>query len=131
MIERLTSFYGFGKMPFGKDLAPQALHRHHAHAQAVARITWCTSEHALGVFTGEAGAGKTVAVRAALAAVDPSAPHHLPGQPRRRCPRHLPRDRHGTRRHPRYLLDGPDLGAPGLRARHDYVPLSTMTRGGG
>ena len=30
---------------------------------------------------------------------------------------------------PRYLLDGPDLGAPGLLARHDYVPLSTMTRG--
>lgn len=72
MIERLTSFYGFSKMPFGKDLAPQALHRHHAHAQAVARITWCTSEHALGVFTSEVGAGKTVAVRAATAALDPS-----------------------------------------------------------
>jgi type II secretory pathway predicted ATPase ExeA len=72
MIERLTSFYGFTRMPFGKDLAPQALHRHHAHAHAVARITWCTAEHALGVFTGEVGAGKTVAVRAALAALDPT-----------------------------------------------------------
>lgn len=30
---------------------------------------------------------------------------------------------------PRYLLDGLDFGAPGLLARHDYVPLSTMTRG--
>jgi type II secretory pathway predicted ATPase ExeA len=72
VIERLSSFYGFTKMPFGKDLAPQALHRHDAHAQAVARITWCTSEHAMGVFTGEVGAGKTVAVRAALAALDPT-----------------------------------------------------------
>lgn len=76
MIDRLTTFYGFTKMPFGKDLAPGALHRHHAHAQAVARITWCTSEHALGVFTGEVGAGKTVAVRAALAALDPTR-HHV------------------------------------------------------
>ncbi|MER7817213.1 AAA family ATPase [Streptomyces sp. NPDC096153] len=72
MIERLTSYYGFTKMPFGKDLAPGALHRHHAHAQAVARITWTVHEHALGVFTGEVGAGKTVAVRAALAALDPT-----------------------------------------------------------
>ncbi|MGW3980186.1 ExeA family protein [Streptomyces mirabilis] len=72
MIERLSSFYGFAKMPFGKDLAPGALHRHHAHAQAVARITWCTAEHSLGVFTGEVGAGKTVAVRAALSALDPT-----------------------------------------------------------
>jgi type II secretory pathway predicted ATPase ExeA len=75
VIDRLTAFYGFTKMPFGKDLAPGALHRHHAHAQAVARITWCTSEHALGVFTGEVGAGKTVAVRAALAALDPTRYH--------------------------------------------------------
>ena len=29
-------------------------------------------EHALGVLTGEVGAGKTVAVRAALAALDPT-----------------------------------------------------------
>lgn len=42
----------------------------------------------------------------------------------------------GTPPHPprtRYLLDGPDLGAPGLLARHDFCPLSTvlasMTRG--
>jgi type II secretory pathway predicted ATPase ExeA len=71
-IADLPGFYGFTKMPFGKDLAPGALHRHDSHAQAVARITWCVSEHALGVVTGEVGAGKTVAVRAALAALDPT-----------------------------------------------------------
>jgi type II secretory pathway predicted ATPase ExeA len=53
-------------MPFGKALAPQMLHRHTSHAEAVARVSWCISERALGVVTGEVGAGKTVAIRAAL-----------------------------------------------------------------
>ena len=48
------------------------LHRHGAHAEAVARIGWCITERALGVITGEVGAGKTVAVRAALAELDPA-----------------------------------------------------------
>jgi type II secretory pathway predicted ATPase ExeA len=48
------------------------LHRHASHAEAVARISWCISERALGVVTGEVGAGKTVAIRAALAGLDPS-----------------------------------------------------------
>ena len=43
-----------------------------AHAEAVARIGWCITEQAIGVITGEVGAGKTVAVRAALAALDAS-----------------------------------------------------------
>ena len=46
-------------------------HRHQAHGEAVARIGWCLTERALGVITGD-GAGKTVAVRAALAALDAS-----------------------------------------------------------
>jgi type II secretory pathway predicted ATPase ExeA len=71
-IERLQDHYGFTRMPFGRDLAPQMLHRHAAHAEAAARIGWCISQRALGVVTGEVGAGKTVAVRAALAALDPS-----------------------------------------------------------
>ena len=51
---------------------PRQLHRHHGHDEAVARITWCMDQRALGVLTGEVGAGKTVAVRAASAALDPS-----------------------------------------------------------
>ena len=42
------------------------------HAEAVARIRWCITENALGVIIGEVGAGKTVALRAALAELDPS-----------------------------------------------------------
>jgi type II secretory pathway predicted ATPase ExeA len=59
-------------MPFGRSLAPSMLHRHGGHAEAVARIGWCVEQHSLGVITGEVGAGKTVAVRAATAALDGS-----------------------------------------------------------
>lgn len=72
MIERLQGHWGFTRMPFGRDLAPTMLHRHRTHGEAAARISWCITERALGVITGEVGVGKTVAVRAALAALDPS-----------------------------------------------------------
>lgn len=71
-IERLQAHYGFGRMPFGRGLAPGMLHHHGGHDEAVARITWCVNEAALGVITGEVGSGKTVAVRAATANLDSS-----------------------------------------------------------
>ena len=72
MIDKLQAHYGFTRMPFGRDLAPGMLHRHAAHNEAVARITWCITERAIGVITGEVGAGKTVAVRTVLAGLDAS-----------------------------------------------------------
>jgi type II secretory pathway predicted ATPase ExeA len=71
MLQKLQGHWGFTRLPFGRDLAPSMLHRHAAHNEAVARITWTVNERALGVITGEVGAGKTVAVRAALAGLDP------------------------------------------------------------
>jgi type II secretory pathway predicted ATPase ExeA len=71
-IQGLQARFGFTQMPFGRGLDPQMLHRHAAHAEATARIGWCIEQRALAVITGEVGAGKTVAVRAALAALDPS-----------------------------------------------------------
>jgi type II secretory pathway predicted ATPase ExeA len=71
-LDKLCSFYGFTRTPFRRDLAPSMLHRHGGHAEAVARIRWCIAETALGVITGEVGAGKTVALRAALADLDAS-----------------------------------------------------------
>src|SRR5258705_7773892 len=71
-IQRLQSHWGFTRMPFGRDLAPAMLHRHASHGEALARITWCVDQRAIGVITGEVGAGKTVAVRAATANLDPS-----------------------------------------------------------
>jgi type II secretory pathway predicted ATPase ExeA len=58
MIEKLQAHYGFTLMPFGRDLAPGMLHRHAAHNEAVARISWCIAERSIGVVTGEVGAGK-------------------------------------------------------------------------
>lgn len=72
MIDRVQAFYGFTRVPFGRDLAPSMLHRHFAHSEAVARITWCINNKALGVITGEVGAGKTVALRAAIADLAPA-----------------------------------------------------------
>ena len=72
MIDRLQGFFGFTRMPFGRDLAPGMLHRHAAHGEAVARIGWCVTERRIGVITGEVGAGKTVAIRAALSTLDGS-----------------------------------------------------------
>jgi type II secretory pathway predicted ATPase ExeA len=71
-LDRLQAHYGFTRMPYGRSLAPGMLHRHASHAEAVARIGWCITERALGVVTGEVGAGKTVAIRAALAGRDTS-----------------------------------------------------------
>jgi type II secretory pathway predicted ATPase ExeA len=72
MIANLQAHYGFSRMPFGRDLAPGMLHRHHAHNEAVARIGFCVSERIIGVVTGEVGAGKTVAVRTVMAGLDAS-----------------------------------------------------------
>lgn len=71
-LDKLCAFYGFTRTPFRRDLAPGMLHRHTGHAEAVARIRWCINETALAVITGEVGAGKTIAVRAALADLDAS-----------------------------------------------------------
>jgi type II secretory pathway predicted ATPase ExeA len=71
-IDRLRAHYGFTRMPFSKDLAPGMLHAHGSHAEAVARMSWCISEQAIGVISGECGAGKTVAARAAVAGLDAS-----------------------------------------------------------
>ena len=80
MIDKLQAHYGFTRMPFGRDLAPGMLHRHAARNEAAARITWCVAERAIGVITGEVGAGKTVSVRTVLAGLDqPSVAYDITG----------------------------------------------------
>jgi type II secretory pathway predicted ATPase ExeA len=59
-------------MPFGRDPAASMLHRHSGHSEAVARIGWRADQRAIAVITGEVGAGKTVAVQATTASLDPS-----------------------------------------------------------
>ena len=121
-------------MPFGRDLAPGMLHRHTSHTEAVARISWCISERSIGVVTGEVGAGKTVSVRAALAALDPSRHTviYLPN-PADRRPRHPPRDRHRLRRPTPGSTTPPSIPqtADALAAEHaerGRTPSSSSTR---
>lgn len=71
-IEMLRSHWGFSRNPFSKDLAPSMLHNSARHKEATARISWCITEGAIGVITGEVGAGKTVAIRSTTANLDPS-----------------------------------------------------------
>jgi type II secretory pathway predicted ATPase ExeA len=76
VLDRIQSFYGFTRMPFGRDLAAGTLHRHADHAQTTARIAYGIDTRGITVITGEVGVGKTVAARAALDRVD-RARHHL------------------------------------------------------
>ena len=71
-IDRLRAHWGFSKTPFTKELQTSMLFASAAHQEAVARIGWIITERALGVVCGEVGAGKTVAARAASAALDAS-----------------------------------------------------------
>jgi type II secretory pathway predicted ATPase ExeA len=64
--------FGLARTPFGKSIAARDLFARQAHAEAIARISFCVVESALGVVTGDVGAGKTVALRAAVAALDPT-----------------------------------------------------------
>jgi len=67
-----AAHFGLTRTPFGKSIAARDLFPRQAHAEAIARISFCIVESALGVVTGDVGAGKTVAVRAAVAALDPT-----------------------------------------------------------
>jgi type II secretory pathway predicted ATPase ExeA len=68
-----VTHFGFTRTPFSKTIAARDLYARAAHAEAVARIHFCVGESALGVLTGDVGAGKTAAVRAAVGALDPAA----------------------------------------------------------
>ena len=67
-----VTHFGLHRTPFGKRIAAKDLFSRDAHAEAVARISFCVMESALGVITGDVGVGKTVAVRAAVAGLDPT-----------------------------------------------------------
>lgn len=67
-----VAHFGLSRTPFGKSIAAKDLFSRQAHQEAVARINFCIVESALGVVTGDVGAGKTVSVRAAVSALDPT-----------------------------------------------------------
>jgi type II secretory pathway predicted ATPase ExeA len=65
-----AAHFGLTRTPFTKNVPASKLFDRIGHAEAVARIQYCINESALGVFVGDTGAGKTVAVRAAVASLD-------------------------------------------------------------
>jgi type II secretory pathway predicted ATPase ExeA len=67
-----AAHFGLTRTPSGKSIPARDLFPRQAHAEAIARISFCVVESALGVVTGDVGAGKTVALRAAVAALDPT-----------------------------------------------------------
>jgi type II secretory pathway predicted ATPase ExeA len=67
-----AAHFGLSRTPFGKSIPAKDLFARQAHAEAIARISFCVVESALGVVTGDVGAGKTVALRAAVAGLDPT-----------------------------------------------------------
>ncbi len=67
-----VAHFGLSRTPFGKAIPATDLYPRQAHQEAVARINFCVGESTLGVVTGDVGVGKTVAVRAAVAALDPT-----------------------------------------------------------
>lgn len=65
-------YYGFSRTPFSKQLAVSQVLTHPGHLEAAARIRWLIDEQAIGLVTGEVGAGKTLAARCAAAELDAS-----------------------------------------------------------
>ncbi len=124
-----AAHFGLTRTPFGKSIPARDLFARQGHAEAVARISFCVVESALGVVTGDVGAGKTVAVRAAVAALDPTRHQVI----------YIPNPAFGTRglyvtivrslgAHPRYLkaelmAQAADLLAAETAERHRRVVL--------
>ena len=67
-----VAHFGLKRTPFKKSIPTSDLFSRQAHAEAVARVNFCVAESALGVVTGDVGAGKTVSVRATVASLDPT-----------------------------------------------------------
>ena len=65
-----AAHFGLTRTPFTKTVPANKLFDRAAHGEAVARIHYCINEATLGVVVGDTGAGKTVAVRAAVASLD-------------------------------------------------------------
>jgi type II secretory pathway predicted ATPase ExeA len=71
-VDKLRAHYGLTRTPFSRSIAPSQIFQARTHKEAVARLRWLVDETAIGVVTGEVGAGKTIAARAAVATLDTS-----------------------------------------------------------
>jgi type II secretory pathway predicted ATPase ExeA len=72
ITEQVRGYFGFERIPFDRSLAVSQLFASATHNEATARIGYAIATRGLAVVTGEVGAGKTVAIRAATACLDAS-----------------------------------------------------------
>ncbi len=66
------SYYGFTATPFTRTVAPAALFPSEQHNELLARLQYLVKNRGFGLVTGEIGAGKSTAIRALAACLDPS-----------------------------------------------------------
>lgn len=65
-------FYGFTRTPFSKTIPTNDLFPTAGQQELSARLTYLLREHGFGLITGEIGSGKSTAVRAFAAGLDPN-----------------------------------------------------------
>ena len=65
-------FYGFTRTPFSKTIPTRDLFPAAGQAELAARLTYLLRESGFGLVTGEVGSGKSTAVRAFAAGLDPN-----------------------------------------------------------
>lgn len=86
------SYYGFAATPFTRTIAPAALYRSEQHKELLTRLGYLVRNRGFGLVTGEIGAGKSTAIRALAATLDPSRHQLLYIAQSGLQPRHLYRD---------------------------------------
>ncbi len=86
------SYYGFAATPFVRTIAPAALYQSEQHRELLARLLYLVRNRGFGLVTGEIGAGKSTAIRALAAALDPSRHQMLYVSQSGLSPRHLYRE---------------------------------------
>jgi type II secretory pathway predicted ATPase ExeA len=65
-------FYGFTRVPFSKTIPTQDLFPTQGQKELAARLTYLVRERGFGLVTGEIGSGKSTAVRAFTATLEPN-----------------------------------------------------------
>lgn len=66
------SFFGFSATPFTKTISPTDILATPSLGELLPRLTLVAKERGIGLVTGEIGSGKSTAVRAFVAALDPN-----------------------------------------------------------
>jgi type II secretory pathway predicted ATPase ExeA len=70
--DAVRGYFGFERLPFDRSIPVGALFASASHQEAVSRIAYGIDTRQITVITGEVGAGKSVAARAAVARLDAS-----------------------------------------------------------